>query len=52
MIGGNVIFSEKASRDLHMIKRWYNDQKEDLGDDFLLSVDKILTRVEKHPLGF
>jgi plasmid stabilization system protein ParE len=49
---GNIIISKSASSDLKSIVQWYDDRKDDLGNDFLFSFNKILIAVQKNPTSF
>ena len=35
--------------DLRKAKKWYNDQKENLGDEFKIEVNKEFDYIKKHP---
>ena len=39
----------EAEEDLAEARRWYEGQREGLGDEFLESAEKVLDRIEKMP---
>ncbi len=44
-----VIVSNEAATDILEIIEWYEAQKENLGDQFLLSFDEVIRFLEKNP---
>ena len=52
MVRGNVIFSEKAATDVASIGDWYNQQKNELANEFLESLDEALDKIKKYPSSF
>jgi plasmid stabilization system protein ParE len=45
----DIIVSNDAETDILEIIDWYEAQKEDLGDQFLLSFDEVISFLEKNP---
>lgn len=44
-----VIVSNEAANDILEIVEWYEAQKKNLGDQFLLSFDEVISFLEKNP---
>ena len=47
-----LIINPFAEKDLQVSIDWYNHQKENLGDDFILEVENILLKIHDNPLQF
>jgi plasmid stabilization system protein ParE len=44
-----VLIRAAAEADLAQAQRWYNKQRTGLGDEFLVSIAEVLTRLEQDP---
>ena len=47
-----VIISPKAEQDLKNSRNYYNEQKENLGNEFVADVKTTVKRIEENPLQF
>lgn len=47
-----MIFSEKATIDTRLIRQWYSEQRQGLGNEFFAEVLLFLNKVEKNPASF
>ena len=52
MITYELIINPFAELDLQISQDWYNMQKEGLGKEFTLEVDKVISRVTQNPKHF
>jgi plasmid stabilization system protein ParE len=48
-VSWRVLVREAAEVDLEQTRRWYNEQREGLGDEFLVSIAEAFTRLEEDP---
>ena len=48
----DLIVNPAAELDMRLAKAWYDLQKEGLGTEFLLQIDKAFARITAHPLQF
>jgi hypothetical protein len=47
-----LIINPFAEKDLQISTDWYNHQKENLGNDFLVEVENSLQKIQTNPLQF
>lgn len=44
-----IVFRRSARTEFNKARRWYNQQRDELGDEFVECVDTLLTRIRKSP---
>lgn len=47
-----IIISPIAEQELEEAKEWYDSQKQNLGNEFVLEIDKAITRISENPFQF
>jgi toxin ParE1/3/4 len=47
-----IFFSEESYQDVLQIKKWYKQQKDGLDDEFLLSLEVALNKIQRNPLSY
>jgi toxin ParE1/3/4 len=47
-----VVFRPQAEAEVLVIRRWYEDRRQGLGDEFEAALDHLVTRISETPLAF
>ena len=47
-----LIINPFAELELEDAKDWYNSQKDNLGSEFIMEIDKIIIRISEKPFQF